>query len=300
MAAGICLALGIAGAHAVPLELKDNWIHAGVSDNYGTLGSNGNTPPGILFDPTGTQTYGVNDFLTPLTAFEGFYLTSDTANWGSNNTGANGSAGITSPWTLTAVSATQAIAESVTTDGVLSIKHEYTLLRTGTRSEIVIRTTITNLSATPVTNLKALRTLDPDPDVNAFGFTATINTVPTPVLACAEGAQSGQTICITTTSAAYAPRAGVSGTPWSTSPAAYLAGLNAGNGDNAIGLAFDIGTLAAGASVVLNYTYLLSDTLAGINTTAPAAPVPALAPLALALLALTLAGGAAFGLRRKG
>ena len=47
----------------------------------------------------------------------------------------------------------------------------------------------------------------------------------------------------------------MSGPSWSQSPAAYLAGQNAGDGDYAIGLAFDIGDLAAGQSVSLDYSY---------------------------------------------
>jgi hypothetical protein len=297
--AGICLALCVAGAQAAPLVLQDNWVRAGVSDLYGTLGSNGTVSPGILFDPTGTSAYGINDFLTPGTPFEGFYLTASGANWGNNNDGDN--TGINSPYILTALSATHATAESTTTDGVLSIKHEYTLSRVSTQSVITIKTTITNTSATAVTNLKALRTLDPDPDVNAYGVFNTINTVPTPSRACGEGARTGEVICITTSSAAYSPRAGVSRS-WSTDPAVYLAGVNDGDGDWTIGLAFDIGTLAPGASAVLDYSYLLSDKLDNIIPVVPttaASAIPTLNELALALLALTLAGGATLGLRRK-
>ena len=293
-----CAVRGVAWcgvAQAAPLVLVDPYVEAGVSDLYGTLGSNGSTSPGILFDPTGTSTYGVNDFLTPGSPFEGFYLTADGANWGSNNRGTLDN--INSPFTLTALSPTQVRADSTTADGVLSIRHQYTLGRVGTRSEIVIQTTLTNRSGTAVTNLKALRTLDPDPDVNTYGDYDTVNTLPSATRACAEGASTGQTICLTTASASYSPRAGIGpDAPWPTSPDDFLNGVNAGNGDNTIGLAFNIGTLAPGASVVLNYTYILSETLGGAGGGAVAKPVPGLAPWGLAMLA----GGLAFvGSRRK-
>ena len=73
-------AIGLAGvfvlpAAAAPVTIADGFIDAGVSDS-GSLGSNGGTSPGILYDVTGTGNYGNNDFLTPGSPFEGSCLSS--------------------------------------------------------------------------------------------------------------------------------------------------------------------------------------------------------------------------------
>lgn len=278
LAGAACGLLLSASAWAVPLTLENNWVQAGVSD-YGTLGSNGSTPPGILYDPTGTGTYGVNDFLTPGTPFEGFYLTSDQGGWYGNNDWSSNYG----TWVLTQVSQTEGTAEATSTDGSVKTRHEYQLIESGGIVRIAIKTTITNESAAPITNLKFLRTLDPDPDVNVYDDYDTKNVVVSAARACGTGLSTDQTICIDTAGSPYTFRAGVS-EDWSTDPSAYLGGLNDGDGDYAIGLAFDIGTLAAGASAVLEYSYILSETSSGVVPTGSVTAVPTLEAWGLGLL----------------
>lgn len=263
-----------ASAFAAPISIQNGYVLAGVSD-YGTLGSNGTTSPGILFDKTGAGNYGVNDFLTPGTPFEGFYVTSSAGFAGANNTGSS-SFGINSPTALTATSGTWSGSS-----GAYGIRNTYSLTTANGRSEIAIHTVLTNTSGADITGLSFLRTLDPDPDVNAFGSYYTTNAVVNSSTACGSGPKSGQTICIDTNSS-IAHRAGVS-SPWSTNPADYLAGVNDGNGDFAIGLAFDIGNLAAGQSVSLDYSYAAG---ASIDVVTPSVPEPANMALMLASLGL--------------
>ena len=45
------VSLAAVSAFATPLKLENSWIQVGISD-YATLGSNGTTAPGILYDPT--------------------------------------------------------------------------------------------------------------------------------------------------------------------------------------------------------------------------------------------------------
>ena len=256
-----CLVAG-SSAFAAPISIQNGYVLAGISD-YGTLGSDSATSPGILFDKTGTGNYGVNDFLTPGNPFEGFYVRSSAGSAGANNNGYDGF-GSNSPTALTATSGTWSGSS-----GAYGITNTYTLTTANGRSEIAIHTVLTNTSGADITGLQFLRTLDPDPDVNAFGSYFTTNTVVNGSTACGSGPDSGQTICIDTNSS-IAHKAGVSA-PWSTDPSDYLAGVNDGNGDYAIGLAFDIGNLAAGQSVSLDYSYAAG---ASIDVVTPSVPEP--------------------------
>jgi len=268
-----CLVAG-APAFATPASIQNGYVLAGVSD-YGTLGSDGTTSPGILFDPTGKGNYGINDFLTPGDPFEGFYVTSSAGSAGANNDGNRGF-GFNSPTALSPTSATWSGSS-----GAYGITNTYTLTTAGGRSEIAIHTVLTNTSGSDITNLEFLRTLDPDPDVNAYGSYFTNNTVVNSSTACGSGPKSGQTICIDADSS-IAHNAGVSAA-WSQNPADYLAGLNDGDGDYAIGLAFDIGNLAAGQSVSLDYDYAAG---ASISVVTPSVPEPQNVALMLAGLGL--------------
>lgn len=241
-------------ALATPVELSNGYVRAGVSD-YGTLGSNSNASPGILFDKTGTGSYGINDFLTPGTPFEGFYVTtaSGTGDGGSNNSGGS-SFGFTSPTSLSTTSATWSGS-----NGVFSIVNNYNLTTLGGQSVIAIETFLTNITTAAINGVNFLRTLDPDPDVNAFGSYATDNTVLSDNQAGATGTASGQSIFIYSFDSIL-HKAGVSDASWSTNPLDYLSGLNGGNGDKAIGIAFNIGDIAAGQSIKLTYGYSLGAT----------------------------------------
>ncbi len=254
--AALLLSLGLPMAAHAAAVIQDNSVLAGVSDS-GTLGSNGNTPPGILYDPNGTRSYGINDFLTPGTPFEGFYITSATTGgfsfYGNNFAGTN----------AVIVNVTQnspTSATSVSLFSGLKVTNEYSLTTRDGRSVISITTTLTNTGGSSFLGLDFLRTLDPDPDVNAFGSYYTNNVVLSQNQACGTGTSTGQTICIFSTDTNYAHNAGVSA-GWSTSPAAYLAGLNDGNGDYALGVGFALGDLGAGQSLTFSYGYALGGSL---------------------------------------
>lgn len=245
-------------------QVSNPFALIGVNES-GTLGSNYENSPGILFDPTGTANYGINDFLTPGTPFEGFYLSSSLGDWGSNNTGI--SSFVSSSPVQTSSSTVR--WTSTSQDGLIGLTTFYQLTADANGAALGITTSITNLSATSIDNLQFLRTLDPDPDRNQFGTYDTINTLGVNG-ACAEGAFSRQTICLMASPSSYTSRVGIS--PWwSTSPSDYLSGTTAGDGDFAIGVAFDIGQLGAGQTAQFSYGYSMASSITVIP---PLPPVP--------------------------
>ena len=75
--------------------LENDYVRAGVNTTTGTLGSGGNTSPGLLYDSTGTGTFNTAyDYLTPGTPFDGFSVMIDGTNYTNNNTGAQDIAGM--------------------------------------------------------------------------------------------------------------------------------------------------------------------------------------------------------------
>ena len=66
--------------------LENLYVKAGVNETTGTLGSGGNTSPGLLYDSTGTGTFNTSyDYLTPGSPFEGFTVKQDGTSYMNNN-----------------------------------------------------------------------------------------------------------------------------------------------------------------------------------------------------------------------
>lgn len=291
LAAVITLALAPV-VSATPVILEGNFVKTAVSDD-GTLGYGGTTPPGIKHDATGTGTFPVDDYLTPGTPWETFSVKSNQTGLRSNYN----SSGDSISGSVTNTSGVSGYDNSVTWTGGLS---SYFTMVTDTffndgDERISFSTTITAL--TNLTGLQFLRALDPDPDVYTYGSYYTVNGRGATGLAAedwvhAEGTSTGLTIGLYTDST-IAHNTGVSAA-WSADPATYLAGTNNGNGDYAIGLAFDLGTLLAGESITFTYHYVMGDSLETVDI--PDADVPA--PAAIGLLGLGLLGLGAARRRR--
>ncbi len=282
--------LGISSlAEASPVTLVGNFVKTAVNDR-GTLGSGGATSPGLLYDKTGTQNFGVNDYLTPGTPWDVFAVKSTQTGIKANNNAdpwwqsSNDIAASSGPTDLSSGTTLKA-TWSGTYANYFNIQNTYTF---GTNDQRVdVTTTITAL--TDLTGLQFARAIDPDPDVNTFGSYYTVNGRGDAGAGLADtdwvhsvGPSTGLPLGLYTTSS-VTHNTGISSGYWSNDPAFYLSGQNDGNGDWAIGIGFDIGSLLAGKSISLDYSYVMGGSLDTVDLPPDpsAVPLPAALPLML-------------------
>lgn len=277
----------VLGIQASATTIQDGYLQVTIND-IGTLGSGTGSPNGFKYDQFGTSNFGGTDFLAR-SPFEGFYITANGGSYEQHS--ANWVPGLgTSSSTFSATPAIantpdSAVWSSTSLDGTLAVSNSYLVQSNGLRY-VFITTSIGNASDTTLTDVQFLRTLTPDAD--GFGVPGTGH-----VLGMFDGACGlGTTATYNAICLGAVPGGGfVSGisSAWSTIPADYLAGLNDGGFDNAIGLALDIGDLAPHDVVTFQYYYAAAT---GIPNQNPE-------PLSIALFGAGLAGVGALRRRKK-
>lgn len=243
-------------------SLTGDYIKIGVSD-YGTIGSKGNTSPGIMYDNTGTRTFNPSyDYLTPGAPFEGFTI---KANAGStpfsvtnNNMGGGPLTGTLTDYSGIAYNGSTFDNRAVwvsTNDANFDLTND---VRFNNAQKFVDITSILTAKAA-MTDLYFARFIDPDARAAAGDSSATTNTLgfsPIPVtnVVFSEALASKYALGL------YTAQVGNVGTGisagWSTDPITYYSGTNDGNGDYTIGIAFKVSNMGIGDLAIFKYAYI--------------------------------------------
>ena len=236
--------------------LENSYIRAGVNGTAGTLGSGGNTSPGLLYDSTGTGTFNTGyDYLTPGSPFDGFAVKVDGTNYTNNN---GGGLGITGDG-IGLTNGTNTLSWSGGVAGVFDITNIYSL---GTTSQYVdITTRIT--ANTAMGTLSFGRFIDPDARAAAGDSSATDNVlgygvIPDSNVAFSEALVSRYALGLYSTDSNV--DAGI--TTWTrdadsyTSNTADASGGNTNTGDNTIGLSWVWSGVSVGDILTASYAYI--------------------------------------------
>lgn len=291
-------------ASASPVTLDGNFIRTAVND-VGTLGSGESVSPGLLYDKTGTANFADNnDYLTPGTPYDYFGVRSTQTGLvgNANSFSSNPIVAVSGPTNLSSGSVNSA---SWTGEyaGFFNIVNTYTFNDSSQR--IDVSTTITALQN--LTNVQFARSIDPDPDVNTFGDYNTVNSLGNVGLGLAAtdwayslGTSTGLPLGLYTNSAIEHNAGIVSDWGYASSAAAdpedILAGINDGNGDYALALGFNIGSILAGQAIKIDYSYVMGLTKDSVDVPDVSnVPVPG----AVWLFGSAIAGFFGFGRRKQ-
>ena len=262
------------------ITLQGNYIKIGTSE-YGTIGSKSNTPPGMLYDNTGTGTFNASyDYLTPGTPFEGWTVkfTNDagsTISATNNNTGAQAvTGGVLTDYRGVAYNGTTFDQRAVWTGGNSNFDLAHDVHFNNGQKFIDITTVLT--AKVNMTNLYFGRFIDPDARAAAGDSSATNNSLGYSLTDGTVVLTNKQVVMSEALASKYAlglytaldnAGAGVSNS-WTTDPANYYNNSNSGNGDYTIGLGFHVPTLASGATATFSYAYIFGPTALAANETA--------------------------------
>jgi len=274
-------ALSASNAFAVgtAYTLEGSYIKIGTND-WGTIGSFGNTSPGILYDNTGTGTFNTAyDYLTPGSPFEGFAIkatSGSTYTAKSNNASGLGTDLTTTSFTNTSSGSRKEVvwSGSYTPSGGSKLYDvENTVGFDAGDKQIKISTKIT--AAQNLTNLELARFTDPDARAAAGDSTSTNNirgsaSVSANQLVYAEALVSKHIIGLYSAATTGVNTAISPG--WSQNPSDYVnyAGTSSKTGDDVIGLGFNIASLAAGDSIIFTYYYIFGSDIAAALSAAGA------------------------------
>jgi hypothetical protein len=251
--------------------LINEYVKIGINETAGTLGSGGNTNPGIQYDSTGTGTFNSSyDYLTPGSPFEGWSVRivdgSGTliGQYHNNNTGIVNVTGGAWVGTPTASGAVWAVTHSN-----FNLQHTYSL--PSGKQYLDIDTRIEAKIAMP--GLYFARFTDPDARAAAGDTSATDNVrgygiIPKANVVFSEATTSRYALGLY--SVASNSNTSISPT-WSNNAADYYnntSGQDVVRGDYTVGIGFYSSGLAIGDIVTYRYAYIFGPSAFGAATTA--------------------------------
>jgi hypothetical protein len=256
---------------SAPLVLEGDYIKIGVNE-VGTLGSNGNTSPGVLYDNTGTGTFNTAyDYLTPGSPFEGW-----TVQYNGTESVMNNNAQWSSPQMTGTLTSYNGVAYNGTTfdnravwEGTsvnFDLLHD---VRFNDNQKFVDITSVLTAKVA-MTDLYFARYTDPDAraaDGDSSRTTNTLGFSPIPATQVVFSEALVSKYALGLYSAAPNVGAGVS-SGWSTDATTYYTGANDGDGDYTIGLGFYVPTVASGDVVTFNYAYIFGPSTLSAGSTA--------------------------------
>lgn len=287
LAVAVILAATVQGAAATTMTVTGNSVQLTVSDD-GTIGDGG-TRPALIYDPSGTGTFDTNtDYVAPGSPHEGFGFRSDQTGFiGNNNNSSAGAVSSSDGFNFTSLTdLSGGVADNhlswlgASKDGSVQVQHDFFFNDNDER--VNIRTTLTALTA--LTGVKFSRAVDPDPDNYPGGSASTINQrgldansdgdyddpgdLRPEDFVTSVGTISGRPLGLYSISSIF-HNTGIEGACCSVlDPDQYLAGGDypvSNTGDNGLGIAFDIGDLGLGDSIIIDYAYVMGESLSAID-----------------------------------
>ena len=251
------------------IDATGNYVRFGMN-SLGTIGSGGNTSPGLLFDSTGTGTFNTAyDYLTPGSPFDGFTVKGLNADgsthfeYANNNQDAGwggGSGNITGylyDFSGVAYRGNTYDHRGVWIGEVPEFKIENDTYMNNSWLWINIDTRIEAKVA--INTLYFGRYIDPDAVAAAGDSSRTDNAlgygvIPQTNVVFSEAQSSKYALGMYTAQVGNVG-AGISAN-WSTNPEDYFNGVNDGSGDYTIGLGFKMVGLNVGDIVKFSYAYI--------------------------------------------
>jgi hypothetical protein len=263
--------------------IENDFVRAGVNESTGTLGSGGDTLPGLQYDSTGTRAFLLitdpqngGDYLTPGSPYEGWSVRIDNTDgtkyklYGNNNAGfqSDGNTAVTGAWVGTASASSAVWAGSATE---FDIRHTYSL--PSAQKYIDITTRLDAKTAMP--HLYFGRYIDPDaqprPDLGDTSATDNVRgygIIPKTNIILSEATGSKYALGLYT---AQVGNVNTSIQGWSSDPKTYY--LNTGGqdietSDNTIGISFYAANVAVGDILTWKYAYIFGPSAFSATNTA--------------------------------
>jgi hypothetical protein len=243
--------------------IQNEYIKAGVNESTGTLGSGGNTNPGIQYDNAGTGTFNpAYDYLTPGSPYEGWAVRIDNTDgtkyklYGNNNAGfqMDGNTAVSGAWVGTPSAGSAVWAGSATE---FDIRHTYSLPSAQKYLDITTRIDAKEAMA----HMYFGRYIDPDAVAAPGDSSATDNVRGYGIIPKTNVVFSEATVSRYALGLYSAKPTGVNTSiqSWTSDPKNYynnVGGYDVGNGDDTIGIAFYAANVAVGDILTYNYAYI--------------------------------------------